>query len=96
MGTIASSVRAYAAEKGDFSSAPSLSTIGITDNDFDGTYFSHEAYVLTSAAYGSGRVSFVITVTAKDSTRSGKPSSPEVMTLTCNSANSYVATFAEK
>jgi prepilin-type N-terminal cleavage/methylation domain-containing protein len=39
LGTIASALRAYAAEKGTFTSTPSLSTIGITDNDLDGTYF---------------------------------------------------------
>ncbi len=96
MGTIASAVRAYAAEKGDFSSTPSLSNIGINSTDLDGTYFSSGAYALTSASCSNGRVSFVITVTAADSTRSDAPKYPKVMTLTCNAANGYVATFAEK
>lgn len=95
LGTIASALRAYAAEKGTFTSTPSLSTIGITDNDLDGTYFSHEAYAITSASAANGQVSFVITCTAASSTRSGKPTSPATMTLTSNAANSYVATFAE-
>ena len=95
MGTIASGLRAYAAEKGSFTSAPSMSTIGITDNDLDGTYFSHDAYAITSASASSGQVSFVITCTAASSTRTDKPTNPASMTLTCNSANSYVATFAE-
>jgi prepilin-type N-terminal cleavage/methylation domain-containing protein len=95
MGTIASALRAYAAEKGSFSSAPTLTQIGITNNDLDGTYFSHEAYAITSASASSGQVSFVITCTAASSTRGGKPSTPPSMTLTCNEANGYVATFAE-
>ena len=95
MGTIASALRAYAAEKGSFSSAPSLSAIGVSSNDLDGTYFSHEAYALTSASASSGQVAFVITCTAASSTRSGKPSSPASMTLTSSADNGYVATFAE-
>ena len=95
MGTIASALRSYAAEKGSFSSAPSLVTVGITENDLDGTYFSHGAYAITSASASNSQVSYVITVTAASSTRSGKPNSPATMTLTCNAANDYVATFAE-
>ena len=95
MGTIASGLRAYTAEKGSFSTTPSLSTIGITSTDLDGTYFSNEAYAITSASASAGQVSFVITCTAASSTRSNKPTSPVSMTLTCNSGNSYVATFAE-
>ena len=95
MGTIASALRAYAAEKGDFSSTPSLSAIGISSTDLDGTYFSNDAYAITSASSSSGKVAFVITVTAKSSTRSDAPSTPPSMTLTCNSGNSYVATFAD-
>jgi prepilin-type N-terminal cleavage/methylation domain-containing protein len=96
MGTIASGLRTYAAAQGGtFSTKPSLSEIGITDNDLDGTYFTHDAYEITSASASSGQVSFVITCTAADSTRSGKPSSPAKMTLTSSAANSYVATFAE-
>jgi type IV pilus assembly protein PilA len=95
MGTIASAMRSYAAEKGNFSSAPTLAQLGISDNELDGTYFTHQAYAITSATASNGQVSFVITCTAANSTRSGKPSSPATMTLTCNAANSYVATFAE-
>jgi hypothetical protein len=95
MGTIASALRVYAAEKGAFTSAPSFSTIGITDNDLDGTYFSPEAYGIASASAANGQVSFVITCTAANSTRSGKPTNPATMTLTSNAANGYVATFAE-
>ena len=93
-GTIASALRAYAAEKGNFASAPSLATVGLSSNDLDGTYFSNESYALTSASASGGQVSFVITVTAGDSTRSSAPTTPAVVTLTCNAANSYVATWS--
>ena len=95
MGTIASCLRAYAVEKGSFASTPTLAEIGLTDNDLDGTYFTHQAYAITSASASGGQVSFVITCTATSSTRSGKPTSPAVVTLTSNAANNYVATFAE-
>jgi len=95
MGTIASGIRTYAAEKGSFSTKPSLSDIGISNNDLDGTFFTHDAYEITSASASNGQVSFVITCTAASSTRSDKPSSPAKMTLTSSSANKYVATFAE-
>ncbi len=60
----------------------------------DGTYFTHEVYVITSASVSGSQTSFVITCTAADSQRADAPSSPAVMTLTCNSGNGYVATFA--
>lgn len=96
MGTIASGLRAHAAANGGtFSTKPSLSDIGMSDNDLDGTYFTHEAYAITSASASSGQVSFVITCTAGSSKRSDAPSSPAGMTLTSSSTNKYVATFAE-
>jgi type II secretory pathway pseudopilin PulG len=95
MGTIASALRSYAAEKGSFASAPTLAEIGLSNNELDGTYFSHEAYTITSASASSGQVTFEITCTAANSSRTGKPGSPTAMTLTSNAANSYVATFAD-
>ena len=95
MGTIASALRSYASEKGSFTSAPSFTDIGLADNDLDGTYFTHQAYAITSASASGSQVSFVITCTAASSTRTSKPTTPAVLTLTCNAANSYVATFAE-
>jgi prepilin-type N-terminal cleavage/methylation domain-containing protein len=95
MGTIASALRSYAAEKGGFATTPTLVDIGLTSNDLDGTYFSHDAYVLTSASASSSQVAFVITCTAANSTRSGKPTTPAVMTLTSSNTNNYVPTFAE-
>ena len=95
MGTIASALRAYAAEKGSFTSKPSLKDIGISDSDLDGTYFSHDAYTISSASATGGKVSFVITCSATSSKRNDAPSSPASMTLTCNEANGHVMTFAE-
>jgi len=96
MGTIASAVRAYAAEKGTFATTPTLAEIGISDNELDGTYFSNGCYKLTSASCSTpGQVEFVITCTAGSSTRSSKPTKPASMTLTSSSTNNYVATFAE-
>jgi prepilin-type N-terminal cleavage/methylation domain-containing protein len=95
MGTIVSGLRSYAAEKGSFTSAPTLAAIGIANNDLDGTYFTHDAYAITSASASGSQVAFVITCTAASSTRSGKPTTPATMTLTSSAANSYVATFAE-
>lgn len=95
MGTIAYALRSYAAEKGGFTSAPSLAEIGLTNNDLDGTYFTHQAYALTSASASNSQVAFVITCTAANSTRSGKPTAPAVMTLTSSAANGYMATFAD-
>lgn len=95
MGTIASALRSYAAEKGGFATTPSLAEVGLRDNDLDGTYFTHQAYAITSASASGGQVLFVITCTAANSTRSGKPTAPAVLTLTCGAANNYAATFAE-
>jgi type IV pilus assembly protein PilA len=96
MGVIASALRAYTIEKANFSGAPSMAELGIRDSDLDGTYFSHEAYVITSASTAGGPISYVITCTAADSTRDGVPANPPVMTLTCNSDNSYTATFTQQ
>lgn len=95
MGTIASALRSYAAEQGSFSATPSLSTIGLTNNDLDGTYFTHDAYAITSASASNSQVAFVITCTAASSTRATKPTTPATMTLTSSAANGYVPTFAQ-
>jgi prepilin-type N-terminal cleavage/methylation domain-containing protein len=94
MGTVARALRTYGMEKGSFSGAPSFAQIGILDGDLDGTYFSHEAYAITSASASNGQTSFLITCTAADSTRADVPTSPAVMTLTCNSGNGYQSAFA--
>ncbi|MBM4023838.1 MAG: prepilin-type N-terminal cleavage/methylation domain-containing protein [Planctomycetes bacterium] len=94
MGTIARALRTYGTEKGSFADAPSLAELGIMDSDLDGTYFSHEAYTITSASASNGQTSFVITCTVVDSLRADVPTSPAVMALTCNAGNGYQPTFA--
>ncbi len=82
-GTIATAIRAYAAEKGDFASfSPNLVTdLGFGANDLDGTYFSQACYVPSAVSSTNGQVAFTITVTAGNSTRTTKPSTPATMTL---------------
>jgi len=96
MGVIASALRAYTIGREDFCGAPTLAELGIRDTALDGTYFSHEAFAITSAAMAGGHMSYVITCTAADSTRDGAPTVPPIMTLTCNSDNQYTATFAQQ
>jgi len=85
-GTIASGIRAFTAEHPDFPAAGvplcTKANVGITSTDIDGTFFTDAAYVITSASATAGVPSFVITVTAANSTRADKPTSPAGMTLT--------------
>jgi len=83
-GTIVSGLRAYAAEHPDFlaAAAPTLAEVGVTDSDLDGTYFTHEAYAITSASASGGVLNAVVTVTAGSSTRTDKPTTPATRTLT--------------
>jgi len=71
MGTIASSIRAYAAEKGTADAVTALvgafaawgSELGFLAADFDGTYFDSTNFAITSASYvpATGVLAFVIT-----------------------------------
>jgi prepilin-type N-terminal cleavage/methylation domain-containing protein len=79
MGTIASSIRAYAAEK---AVAPSLGAfavwgpqLGFLAADFDGTYFDSTNFAITSASYvpATGVLTFLITGT-KPATGINSPS----------------------
>ena len=82
-GTVASAIRAYAAEKGTAVSAtPSLTTdLGFGANDLDGTYFLQACYAVTGVSCNAaGQVAFTITVTAA-SGRAGYPTTPATMTL---------------
>ena len=82
-GTIASAIRAYAAEYGTaVVAAPSLTTnLGFGANDLDGTYFLQACYAVTGVACNAGgQVAFTITVTAA-SGRAGYPTTPATMTL---------------
>ena len=82
-GTIASAIRAYAAEKGTAVSAtPALvADLGFGANDLDGTYFLQACYAVTGVSCNAaGQVAFTITVTAA-SGRAGYPTTPATMTL---------------
>ena len=82
-GTVASAIRAYAAEKGTAVSAtPSLTTdLGFGVNDLDGTYFLQACYAVTNVSCtAAGQAAFTITVTAANG-RAGYPTTPAAMTL---------------
>jgi prepilin-type N-terminal cleavage/methylation domain-containing protein len=82
-GTIASAIRAYAAEKGTAVSAtPALvADLGFGANDLDGTYFLQACYAVSGVSCtAGGQVAFTITVTAA-SGRAGYPTTPATMTL---------------
>jgi type IV pilus assembly protein PilA len=77
-GTIASSVRAYAAEKGpgNFAGSPTLTQLGITTADLNGTYFDAPAYSISAITQGAnGGPTFTVTVNAGASTKTGAPTS---------------------
>jgi len=82
-GTIASGIRAYAAEHGDFASTTLdlEDDLGFADNDLDGTYFLQGCYAATGCSCVDGQVAFTITVTAS-SGRSTAPTAPGTVTLT--------------
>jgi prepilin-type N-terminal cleavage/methylation domain-containing protein len=48
-GTLATSLRAYYAEKGSAGTSPNLATLGFSTSDFKGTYFSDANYGWTSS-----------------------------------------------
>ncbi len=92
-GTIATNIRAYAAEKQDVaetsldgSTANSFELIGIKDTDLDGTYFAHQDY---SATFSStdGIATFTITVTP-GTKGDDAPTTPTDRTLTGNADGS--------
>jgi type IV pilus assembly protein PilA len=92
-GTIASSIRAYAAEKGDAGAAAYTALngaisdsgngplLGITENDMKGTYFAASNYTIGNCTYSATNgVSFTITV----SNGTGVTGGPKVLTVTNN------------
>ena len=84
MGTIATAIRAYAAEKGKdgVSATPSLSDLGIGTNELDGTYFLTVCYTISGVAVSdAGVVSFTVVCDATKG-RSTAPKKPTKMTLT--------------
>lgn len=71
LGTIATSLRAYAAEKGATGTygagVPTLATLGLTASDLHGTYFTVADYAVTQTAFTTGadpELTFTLTATA--------------------------------
>ena len=91
-GSIATGIRAYAAEKGtagfvaatvNGSLTAGNSALGLANMDLDGTYFSDACYVVSGAAYDTDGLSFVITVTAASAgVGYASPTTPATMTYT--------------
>lgn len=86
MGTIATALRAYYAEKGDAGSEPpSLTELGFATGDLTGTYFSDTDFTWGDAAYDS-TVNPPLTFTIQGNNTSGgnsgsAPSTPAWYTL---------------
>ncbi|MBN2456986.1 MAG: prepilin-type N-terminal cleavage/methylation domain-containing protein [Sedimentisphaerales bacterium] len=101
-GSIATGIRAYAAEKGisgfdatevNGSLTAGNQYLGFADGDLDGTYFSDACYVVSGATYTSSGLSFVVTITA-GAVEGGRdaPGTPATKTLTVT--NSGPATWS--
>jgi type IV pilus assembly protein PilA len=84
-GTIASAVRAYAAEKGagNFAGTVTLANLGIPATDLNGTYFSSACYSIGAITQGAnGGPTFTVTVNAASSATGRQPTStPTTRTL---------------
>lgn len=94
LGTIATAVRAYSAEKGDGFTIPSLdyaqsgTSLGFAAGDLTGTYFADSDFALTSVTMPDSSLAtptlltFTITCTATSGGNSGNgPSTPPGYTL---------------
>ena len=101
-GSVATCIRAYAAEKGTsgFVAAQvngSLTAgnvnLGLANGDLNGTYFSDRCYVISGAAYNAAGLDFVITMTSAQA-EGGRayPTTPATLTLTVT--NSGPATWS--
>jgi len=88
MGSIATSIRAWAAEKGpDYTGAmpASLAELGFSAGDFDGTYFGDADFAGCFSGIVIGPpTQFTITVTP--SARSTAPTTPASYTLSCDAS----------
>ena len=92
-GSIRTAARAFCAEKGPnwggVWANVGLYELGFTNlvdlvdgDDLDGKYFTNEAYEVTFTGYDT----YLIEVTAVDSQRADKPTSPAIVTLNQNGA----------
>lgn len=84
-GTVATALRAYAAEKGtEVTGSPVLTTdLGFTASDLAGTYFPQSSYEVTEVSYtADGGLNATITVSAPE----GITPEEKVLTIAGNSA----------
>jgi len=85
MGSIATALRAYQAEKGPTGAVPTAiigtgaTQLGFLAADLDGTYFTSGCYAISGVAMDP--LTFTITCTAATSTRTEKPTNPASVTL---------------
>ncbi len=91
LGTIATAMRAYGAEKGSSGTygAVALATLGFTAGDLHGTYFTIDNYSVTASAYdpaGDPQLTFTVQATAGTGI-----TSPSQVTL--NQAGTWVETL---
>jgi len=86
MGSIATAVRAYAAEKGSNGTNPTAiignapTQLGFAANDLTGTYFDDADFALTAVDIGVNPITFTVTCTAGNGT--DPPTVPAGYTLT--------------
>jgi len=85
LGSIATAIRAYHAEKGPSGTAPTAivgtgnTELGFTAADLQGTYFMDNCFALSGVTMNP--LAFTITCTALTSTRPEKPTYPATVTL---------------
>lgn len=75
MGSIATAMRAYAAEVGaDGTYPPSKADLGFIESDLEGTYFSYDNYSIPAADFQYGRIPHELTYTIQCDANSMNPS----------------------
>lgn len=91
-GTIATALRAYAAEMGSNGTyPPTMTDLGFTESDLMGTYFDINNYTITSCSYVPGTnpdLQFVITVVNEEL-------APDTMTLTVGEDGKAIVEFSQ-
>jgi prepilin-type N-terminal cleavage/methylation domain-containing protein len=91
MGTIATALRAYAAEKGVTgtygAAVPNMTALGFAASDFTGTYFATGNFTWTSAYDPAGNPPLTFTITATAGTGIQTPSQ-----ITLDNTGAYVET----
>ncbi len=96
MGTIATGLRAYYAEKQGWGTISDLNEIGISTGDLDGSYFDYDCYAFTTnGTTTAGGPQFSVTASADESGKTDKPTSPSSVTMTVNDDGTVTWTETE-